>query len=81
MKKKIKNSERVQQVFYLLGQSFSVVSIILMNPFMCLQQIEGEVHSVDADMLAWLDDFEDHPEVYTRREIPVILDSQSQVKY
>lgn len=33
--------------------------------------IEGEVYRVDENMLSFLDEFEDHPESYIRREISV----------
>ena len=39
---------------------------------MTLQIVKGEIYHVDDEMLAWMDDFEGHPEVYERMSLKVI---------
>ena len=36
-----------------------------------LQQVRGEIYEVDSTSLARLDEFEDHPNMYERFEIPI----------
>ena len=39
------------------------------------QEISGQIFEVDEKMLQFLDDFEEHPNVYQRVEVNVIVES------
>lgn len=42
--------------------------------------VKGEVYKIDDCMLGFLDDFEDHPHLYQRQQIKVVIDSNAIVK-
>ncbi len=71
--------------FFLENFSLSESHLALLTLFKCnsksyflhyLQVIRGEVYDVDDDMLAFMDDFEGHPEIYERDMVKVMYDSQ-----
>lgn len=70
-----------QNKFYMASltcSSYPIISEEKINFQQQLSQIKGEIYEIDERTLESLDDFEGHPDYYTRKLITVVIESNEE---